>query len=75
MLCTHRQCELNVTGIILTCPCHGAEFSSRGKLLQGPAETDLQSLKLSLSDSTIIIIIILSNRLIIFYSDSYIKCF
>jgi Rieske Fe-S protein len=55
MLCTHRQCELNVTGITLTCPCHGAEFSNRGKLLQGPAETDLQSLKLSISDSTIII--------------------
>ena len=55
MLCTHKQCELNVTGVTLSCPCHGAEFSSTGALLQGPAETDLQNFKVSIENKKIII--------------------
>ena len=55
MLCTHRRCELNVTGSFLTCPCHGSEFSNKGKLLKGPADQDLQHFKLSIEGSTIII--------------------
>jgi cytochrome b6-f complex iron-sulfur subunit len=55
MLCTHKQCELNVTGMTLSCPCHGAEFSNSGTLLQGPAETDLQNFKVSLNNTKIII--------------------
>ena len=55
MLCTHKQCELNVTGATLSCPCHGAEFSSTGTLLQGPAETDLQNFKVSVQHNKIII--------------------
>jgi len=39
--CTHRGCELNVGGGIYSCPCHGSEFSIRGKVTQGPAEEDL----------------------------------
>jgi len=55
MLCTHRQCELNVTGTFLSCPCHGSEFSNKGKLLKGPADKDLQHFKLKVEASTIII--------------------
>ena len=55
MLCTHKQCELNVTGATLSCPCHGAEFSAEGNLLQGPAETDLQNFKVSIENNKIII--------------------
>ena len=55
MLCTHKQCELNVTGITLSCPCHGAEFSSTGALIQGPAETNLQNFKVSVENKKIII--------------------
>lgn len=55
MLCTHKQCELNVTGTTLSCPCHGAEFSAEGNLLQGPAETDLQNFKVSVENNKIII--------------------
>lgn len=39
--CTHRGCELNVGGGIYTCPCHGSEFSTTGKVLEGPADQDL----------------------------------
>ena len=42
--CTHRGCELNVGGGIYSCPCHGSEFSIRGKVLEGPAEEDLKHL-------------------------------
>ena len=43
MECTHQGCELNVIGSIYACPCHGSEFSNRGKLLEGPAEYDLKT--------------------------------
>ena len=43
--CTHNACELNVAGNIYTCPCHGSEFSNKGKLLQGPAEENLRTFK------------------------------
>ena len=41
--CTHRACELNVGGGIYSCPCHGSEFSTEGKVLEGPAEEDLKT--------------------------------
>ena len=41
--CTHQGCELNVGGGIYTCPCHGSEFSVMGKVLEGPADKDLQT--------------------------------
>ena len=43
--CTHKGCELNVGGGIYTCPCHGSEFSIRGKVLEGPADRDLMTFK------------------------------
>ncbi len=43
--CTHTPCELNVGGGIYTCPCHGSEFSTTGQVLEGPAETNLQTFK------------------------------
>ena len=45
MKCTHSGCELNVGGGIYSCPCHGSEFSNTGKLLEGPAETNLETFK------------------------------
>lgn len=43
--CTHNGCELNVGGGIYSCPCHGSEFSTRGKVLEGPADRDLKTFK------------------------------
>ncbi len=41
--CSHRGCELNVGGGIFSCPCHGSEFTIQGKVLEGPANEDLQT--------------------------------
>lgn len=43
MECTHQGCELNVAGGAFSCPCHGSEFSTLGKVLEGPAEYDLKT--------------------------------
>lgn len=40
--CTHRGCEVKPQGDYLVCPCHGSEFSNTGKVIQSPAEKDLQ---------------------------------
>lgn len=40
--CTHQGCELQPADDYLVCPCHGSEFSNRGAVQQGPAETHLQ---------------------------------
>ena len=53
--CTHRGCELSVGGGIYTCPCHGAEFSNDGKLLQGPAEQDLKTYRTEIQNENIYI--------------------
>jgi cytochrome b6-f complex iron-sulfur subunit len=57
MLCTHKQCELSPAGSILHCPCHGSEFSQDGKVLQGPAEADLERYKVTVEGDNIIIIL------------------
>lgn len=43
--CTHNGCELNVGGGIYSCPCHGSEFSTTGRVLEGPADRDLKTFK------------------------------
>jgi Rieske Fe-S protein len=41
--CTHWGCELPLPGKDgMTCHCHGAKFSSEGKVLAGPAKKDLK---------------------------------
>ena len=55
MLCTHKQCDLKSTGITLTCPCHGSEFSNSGKVLKDPATKDLISYKVSSDEMNIYI--------------------
>ena len=54
--CTHRGCELNVGGGIYTCPCHGSEFSVKGKVLEGPAERDLKTFETELDHENIYIL-------------------
>ena len=41
LLCTHKFCDVKPAGAILACPCHGSEFTQSGKVLKGPAESDL----------------------------------
>ncbi len=45
MVCTHKGCVIadpDQSGISV-CPCHGAQFDSGGKVLAGPANSDLQA--------------------------------
>lgn len=55
MLCTHKQCELKPTGNFLTCPCHGSEFSNKGKVLKEPADKDLLQYKVTQDTNNIYI--------------------
>jgi cytochrome b6-f complex iron-sulfur subunit len=41
--CTHQGCELSPHETMMVCPCHGAEFNSKGEVTTGPAETNLKS--------------------------------
>jgi len=40
--CPHAGCNVKEKNGEFICPCHGSRFSLEGKLLEGPAETDLQ---------------------------------
>ena len=55
MYCTHQGCETALQGDRFVCPCHGAEFSNTGKVLQGPADQDLQSFKTTADHESIYI--------------------
>ncbi len=48
MLCTHVccQCEYVPSSNVIACPCHGSLFDPSGKLLRGPAYTDLPIIQL-----------------------------
>jgi Rieske Fe-S protein len=43
MRCTHQGTELQVFGDRLQCPAHGSEFSNRGRVQNGPADTSLRT--------------------------------
>ncbi|MFT6747031.1 MAG: cytochrome b6-f complex iron-sulfur subunit [Glaciecola sp.] len=53
--CTHQGCELNVGGGRYSCPCHGAEFSNKGEVLSGPAESNLKTYKTTIKNENIIV--------------------
>jgi Rieske Fe-S protein len=53
--CTHQGSELNMYGDLITCSAHGSEFSSRGEVVKGPAETSLQQYPVHTDDQNIYI--------------------
>lgn len=55
--CTHRNCDLsyNSTSKKIECKCHGAAFSTDGKVLQGPAKSDLKNYQAVLENEKIIL--------------------
>ncbi|MBL4593649.1 MAG: Rieske (2Fe-2S) protein [Flavobacteriales bacterium] len=55
MLCTHKNCSVNPTGSFLTCPCHGSQFSNKGKVLRGPAEERLTEYQVLINEKQITI--------------------
>ena len=55
MKCTHQGSELQASGDHLYCTSHGSEFDKKGKVNQGPAERDLRSFPVSVSEEKIVI--------------------
>jgi len=55
-VCTHRQCVLStVEGTEAGCTCHGSRFdATTGKVLQGPAESALAAVPVSVKDGKLI---------------------
>lgn len=53
--CTHQGCGLDVGGGIYSCPCHGSEFSTTGKVLEGPAEQDLKTFITKIENEQIVV--------------------
>lgn len=47
-ICTHLKCEVKWNGAEQSwdCPCHGARYSFDGKVLTGPADTDLETIEI-----------------------------
>ncbi len=54
MLCTHMCCECSYdsTSGYIYCPCHGSIFDATGRVLRGPAQTPLPSIRLNVDSST-----------------------
>lgn len=57
-VCTHRQCPLSagdLSGATVTCACHGSQFDvATGKVLRGPAITDVAAYRVSVKNGSII---------------------
>mgnify|MGYP005989182507 CR=1 FL=1 len=51
--CTHQGVELQVFGEQLVCPAHGSEFNKEGKVVTGPAFTDLRSFPVQVQENKI----------------------
>jgi cytochrome b6-f complex iron-sulfur subunit len=54
MVCTHKGCaigEPDQSGIA-NCPCHGAQFNLSGKILTGPAGSDLLAYPISFNSQS-----------------------
>jgi Rieske Fe-S protein len=53
MKCTHQGSELQASGDHLHCPSHGSEFNNKGTVSQGPAEKNLKTFPVTVSDGKI----------------------
>ncbi|MHA6784438.1 QcrA and Rieske domain-containing protein [Pseudonocardia saturnea] len=48
--CPHQGCNVNaVQGTEIVCPCHGSRFDLGGAVLNGPAETGLTSVPVTVT--------------------------
>ena len=55
MRCTHQGAELQASGDRLQCPAHGSEFTNMGRVSNGPADKDLRSFPVTVSNNQLFI--------------------
>lgn len=55
MECAHQGAEVNVAGSYLQCPAHGSEYDNRGRVTNGPAESNLRSFPVAIMNDQIFI--------------------
>lgn len=55
MECAHQGAEVNVVGTYLQCPAHGSEYDSRGRVTNGPAESNLRTFPVVVSNNQLFI--------------------
>jgi cytochrome b6-f complex iron-sulfur subunit len=53
--CTHQGCEVSPYETTIVCPCHGAEFNTKGEVTQGPADSNLRTFTTTEDNETIYI--------------------
>jgi Rieske Fe-S protein len=51
MKCSHQGSELQASGDVLQCPAHGSEFNNKGKVTNGPADRDLRTFSVTVSNN------------------------
>jgi cytochrome b6-f complex iron-sulfur subunit len=57
-VCTHQGCTINSfdsSNNQFVCPCHGSRFDENGKVIQGPASTNLQIYQTQFANNTLTI--------------------
>jgi cytochrome b6-f complex iron-sulfur subunit len=50
LVCTHLGCGLENNPNDFVCPCHGSRFGADGRVLHGPADKPLQSLRVEMTE-------------------------
>jgi len=55
MRCTHQGAELQVSGEYLQCPAHGSEFNNKGNVTNGPADRNLRTFPVTVTESELFI--------------------
>jgi Rieske Fe-S protein len=55
MQCTHQGTELQAAGDYLHCPAHGSEFSNKGQVINGPADRNLKSFPVTITNNELFI--------------------
>ncbi len=43
LICRHKGCTVELEGDKFVCPCHGSEYTLKGKVTQGPAKDNLKT--------------------------------
>ena len=55
MECAHQGAEVNVAGSYLQCPAHGSEYDNRGRVTSGPAENNLRTFPVVVTNNQLFI--------------------